>query len=76
MSDLVNEIYYPLSLKGVAASITGALGVDAPNEAEAPLDILLKLIEGNKIDRVLMYNPDAVALWLLKNTPIFSHPLC
>ena len=72
MSDY-SEIYCPLSLKGVAASLTSALGVDAPAEAEAPLDIMLKFIEGKGIDRVLMYNPDAVALWLFeKYTDIFA----
>ncbi len=73
MAELMNEIYCPLSLKGVASSLTNALGVDSPHEAEAPLDIISKLTEGQKIDRVLMYNPDAVALWLFeKYTDIFA----
>jgi len=73
MADLLNELYCPLSLKGIAASLTGALGVDAPNQAEPALDIMTKFTAGKNIDRVVMYNPDAVALWLFdKYTDIFA----
>lgn len=73
MSETYNEIYCPLSLKGIAASLTGALCVNSPNEAEAPLEIMRKFIEDKNIDRVLMYNPDAVALWIFeKYTDIFE----
>lgn len=68
-----NEIFCPLSLTGIAASITEALGVKAPDSAENALDIMTRFTSGKKIDRVLMYNPDAVALWLFeKYTDIFA----
>ena len=73
MADLLNELYCPLSLKGIAASLTNALGVDSPKSAEPALDIMTKFTAGKNIDRVVMYNPDAVALWLFdKYTDIFA----
>lgn len=67
------DLFCPLKLTGVAASVCNALGVDAPASAEAPLDILTKLTHCKKIDRVLMYNPDAVALWIFeKYTDLFA----
>ncbi|MBQ8026868.1 MAG: alkaline phosphatase family protein [Clostridia bacterium] len=72
MSDY-NEIYCPLKLTGIAASLTQALGISAPEQADKPLDIMTAFTANKKIDRVLMYNPDAVALWLFeKYTDIFS----
>ncbi len=72
MSDY-NEIFCPLSLTGVAASITAALGVDAPKQADNALRIMTSFTANKNIDRVLMYNPDAVALWLFeKYTDIFT----
>ncbi|MBQ0100538.1 MAG: hypothetical protein KBS39_03430 [Lachnospiraceae bacterium] len=68
------DVFNSFSLTGVAANLTGALGVEAPKFAEAPNPFMKTLIEespllketshGRKVDRVLMYNPDAVALWL------------
>ena len=40
MADLLNELYCPLSLKGIATSLTNALGVDSPKSAEPALDIM------------------------------------
>ena len=72
MSDY-NEIFCPLSLTGIATSITEALGVKAPDQAENSLDIMTALTKDSNIDRVLMYNPDAVTLWLFeKYTDIFT----
>ncbi len=72
MSDY-NEFFCPLKLTGIAASITTALGVEAPNQADNALEIMTRFTADKKIDRVLMYNPDAVALWLYeKYTDIFT----
>lgn len=71
--DLLNELFCPLKLTGIAASLTAALGVDAPQQAEPALEIMKKFTQGKNIDRVLMYNPDAVGLWLFgKYTDIFQ----
>lgn len=67
------DLFCSLRLTGVAASVCGALGVEAPKSAAEPLDILTKLTEGKGVDRVLMYNPDAVALWIFeKYTDLFT----
>lgn len=67
------DLFCPLHLTGVAASVCGALGVEAPKSAAEPLDVLTRLTEGKGIDRVFMYNPDAVALWIFeKYTDLFT----
>lgn len=76
----MQDIYCPLSLTGVAAALTGALGADAPQSAAPPLEALTALCEGG-VDRVLMYNPDAIALWLFEKytdlfLPVLRHIRC
>ena len=67
------DLFCPLKLTGVAASVCNALGVDAPESADNPIDVLKKLTHGKSIDRVFMYNPDAVALWIFeKYTDLFT----
>ena len=56
------------SLDTVCASLTYAMGIDAPEFAAAPNPTLTEYIDkklnGKKADRVFMYNPDAVAQWV------------
>ena len=67
----MSDFQCPFSLTGVAASITHALSVPAPQSAAGALDALTTLV-GDGVDRVLLYNPDAVALWLYeKYTDLF-----
>ncbi len=67
----MQEIFCPLSLTGVAAALTGALDVPSPQSAAPALEAVTSLCGGGA-DRVLMYNPDAVALWLYeKYTDLF-----
>lgn len=69
----MQDVFCPLKLTGVAASLCDALGLEKPEKADVQIDILKKLAEGKNIDRVFMYNPDAVALWLFeKYTDIFT----
>lgn len=69
----MQDVFCPLKLTGVAASLCDALGLEKPEKADVQIDILKKLVEGKNIDRVFMYNPDAVALWLFeKYTDIFT----
>ena len=86
MSDILNSI----SLTGLAASLAKAMDVPPPAEAEAPIDAIDRLIKSNttsgRVDRIFMYNPDAVAQWLFQKytgyyTPMLEHikltlPLC
>ncbi|MEE0980227.1 MAG: hypothetical protein U0K91_00985, partial [Acutalibacteraceae bacterium] len=69
----MQDVFCPLKLTGVAASLCDALGLEKPEKADEQIDILKKLTEGENIDRVFMYNPDAVALWLFERyTDIFT----
>ena len=75
MSDLLNS----LSMTGIAASLANAMGVSAPKEAEQPLEAISRLVQANsdsgKVDRIFMYNPDAVAMWLYQKYTEFYLPL-
>lgn len=73
----MSELYDSIRLTRSAATFTRALGIDAPDDADAPCDIVLdklfaELGEGGA-DRVFIYNPDAIALWLFqKYTELFK----
>ena len=64
MSELLNTI----SLTGIAASLAKAMDVPPPKQAQPPIDAIDRLVRRNtkngKVDRIFMYNPDAVAMWL------------
>ena len=69
----MQDIFCNLKLTGLASSLCNALGVESPNESEKSIDVLDKFTKNKKIDRILMYNPDAVALWIYeKYTQLFS----
>ena len=61
------------SLDTVCAALCYAMGVDAPHEAAEPNPDLVSYIDaafsGEKVDRVFMYNPDAVAQWIYEKYP-------
>ena len=61
------------SLDTICATLAYALGVDAPEHAaeknEALAEYIDKELDGKKVDRVFMYNPDAVAEWIYKKYP-------
>lgn len=65
----------PNSLDGICASLSYAFGTEPPKEAAAPNEQLISYInevfEGEKADRVIMYNPDAIAEWVYKKYPDF-----
>lgn len=67
MSDTINSI----SLTSLAATLADALGVERPEKSNQPIPSLARL--SGKVDRIFMYNPDAVALWLYqKYTGMFD----
>ena len=86
MSELLNSI----SLTGVAASLAKAMDVAPPAQAHPSIEALDELIKADtthgKVDRIFMYNPDAVAMWLYQKytdyyLPVQKHakltlPLC
>ena len=73
MDKLTNSI----PITGVAKTITDIVGIPAPKEAGPPIDIIVNAAKAyfgkKKADRIFMYNPDAIALWLYqKYTVLFE----
>ena len=67
MSDYINSV----SLTSLAATLADAIGIERPEKANPPIGALAAL--AGKVDRIFMYNPDAVALWLYqKYTVLFD----
>lgn len=75
MSDIFNSI----SLTGIAASLAKAMDVPPPTEAQPPIDAIDRLVKKNTengtVDRIFMYNPDAVAMWLYQKYTDYYLPL-
>ena len=62
------------SLDSICASLAYAMGIDPPKHA-APKNFELtnyidKVFDGKKADRIVMYNPDAIAQWIYQK---YSH---
>ena len=61
------------SLDTLAAALAYAMGIPAPREAAEKNAALSEYIdtcfEGRKADRVVMYNPDAIAQWVSEKYP-------
>jgi len=71
-----DPVYNQQSLTGVCAALCAALGAKPPREAAPAAPALLDLIQNNgPVDRVFMYNPDAVALWLYQKYTDLYRPL-
>lgn len=62
-----------LSLDTLCGSLAYAMGIEAPAGAADPAEDLVKYIDeklcGQKADRVLMYNPDAIGKWVWMKYP-------
>ena len=61
------------SLDGVCAALAYAMGIEAP-EMAAPANALMTeyidtVFGGRKADRVVMFNPDAIAQWIYEKYP-------
>ncbi len=59
---------HEISLDTLCASLCALTGIEPPKYAASPNEALVSaasaLLNGKKADRVLMYNPDAVASWI------------
>lgn len=68
-------MHNPNSLDTLCASLAYAMGIEAPAQAaEANPDLngfIDRAFDGEKADRVFMYNPDAVAQWIYEKYPHF-----
>ena len=60
-----------ISLAALCADICDCMGVEPPKTAEKSGGALKKLCGDKPCDRLVMYNPDAQAEWLVKNTDLF-----
>ena len=73
----MGKLYNSLPITGVAKTITDIIGIDPPKQAEQSIDIIHNaakaVFQDKNADRVFMYNPDAIALWLFqKYTAMFE----
>lgn len=76
MKDNMNlsmDRYNPTSLDTICGSLCYAMGAEPPKQAAPKCDELCALIDeklqGRKADRMFIYNPDAIAQWLLQKHP-------
>lgn len=69
----MNSEFNSASLDGLCAALAYAMGIDPPGcaaKADARLTAYMdRAFDGNKADRVFMYNPDAIAQWLYQKYP-------
>ncbi|NLX92427.1 MAG: hypothetical protein GXZ02_00930 [Clostridiales bacterium] len=70
-----------VSITQIAATVADVMGVEPPLQAEEKIDwlsALLKSYANGKVDRTVLYNPDAIALWLFQKytadfAPVLKH---
>ncbi|MBE6611161.1 MAG: hypothetical protein E7632_01605 [Ruminococcaceae bacterium] len=63
------------SLTALCADICSCMNVEPPKEAEPSLGKLKELCGGKVCDRIVMYNPDAQAQWLVEKYPEIFRPV-
>jgi len=75
LSEKENTALNKNSLDTICAAIAYAMGIEAPKQAAAAnyelTNYIDKVFDGKKADRVVMYNPDAVAQWIYEKYPQF-----
>ena len=68
-----------LRIAQTAQTVAQLMGFSMPEGADAPNELVLKTAQtkwgGKKAERVLMYNPDAIALWLYQKYPELFSPI-
>ena len=69
-------MYNENSLDTICGALAYAMGVEPPKAAAEKNAVLSAFVDsaffGEKADRVVMYNPDAIGSGSTKNTPIFA----
>ena len=64
----MDTMFNSYSMTQFAATIANAMGAEAPNQADRSISMVDKFVEntlgGKKAERVLIYNPDCVGMWL------------
>lgn len=65
-------MYNEISLTSLCASLCAIMGIDAPKEANPKNDKFVENVKGlleGDADRIVMFNPDAIAEWIYKKYP-------
>ena len=61
------------SLDGLCAALSYAIGIEPPAHAAKPTQALCDYVDeklqGKKVDRIFMYNPDAIGQWIAEKYP-------
>ena len=72
-------MFNKISLDTVCASLAYAMGIEAPKEAAAPaqplVDYVDTVLQGKKVDRIFMYNPDAIGQWVYEKYPHYTQEI-
>lgn len=73
----MSDFYSSICISSVKATVSELFGMEKKEDNAAPNPLITALAEkklkGAKIDRAVIYNPDAVALWLYKKyTDMFT----
>jgi predicted AlkP superfamily pyrophosphatase or phosphodiesterase len=72
MSDLYNSV----CITSVEATVLSLMGIEIPKGISKPILPVMEKFRGVKVDRAVLYNPDAVAMWLFqKYTDLFTDAL-
>ncbi|HOA33139.1 MAG: hypothetical protein GXY95_06730 [Clostridiales bacterium] len=65
-----------ISLTRFASTICALAGIEKPEKADEPVESILKLFNDAPFDRIVIHNPDAVAMWLYQqNFELFEKVL-
>ena len=75
------DSFHSISMTKLAATFAGIMGIEPPGQAEAKIDWLSELLKSKangSVDRAVVYNPDAIAMWLFQNytadfAPVLGH---
>lgn len=64
-----------VSLDTICAALTYGMGIEAPECAAAPnaalCEYIDKMLGNDRLDRIFMYNPDAIGQWVMEKHPFF-----
>jgi hypothetical protein len=59
----MGEAYSSVSLTRFASTIAAVMDIDGPAAADDPIGGFNRIIT-DRIDRAIIYNPDAIGMWL------------
>ncbi len=65
----MSELYNETSLDTLCAALAAAMGIDPPEKAAPANEALTSYLDGRRVDRLFMYNPDAIAQWIFRKYP-------